>query len=99
MFQPNILSFEINLDLKIYIFVHLFIAQGLSLVDESKGRVGATLFLWSTGSRAWALQQLWPTGLAAQEGSSWSRDQTRVPGIGRGILNHLSTREAPQFAS
>jgi len=87
MFQPNILSFEINLDLKIYIFVHLFIAQGLSLVDESKGRVGATLFLWSTGSRAWALQQLWPTGL------------TRVPGIGRGILNHLSTREAPQFAS
>jgi len=25
--------------------------------------------------------------------------ETRVPGIGRGILNHLSTREAPQFAS
>ena len=70
MFQPNILSFEINLDLKIYIFVHLFIAQGLSLVVESRGRVGATLFLWSTGSRAWGLRQLWPRGILLEQGSN-----------------------------
>ena len=25
--------------------------------------------------------------------SSWTRDRTRVPGIGRGILNHWAIRE------
>ena len=41
------------------------------------------------GSRAQA-QQLWCTGLVAPwpVGSSWSRAQTRVPCIGRQILNH-----------
>ena len=29
-------------------------------------------------------------------GSSWTRDQTQVPCIGRRILNHWTTREAPQ---
>ena len=29
-------------------------------------------------------------------GSSWTRDQTQVPCIGRQILNHWTTREAPQ---
>ena len=45
---------------------------------------------------AWA-QQLWCTALVAPQhvGSSWTRDQTRVPCIGRQILNHSATREVP----
>ena len=48
------------------------------------------------GSRAQA-QQLWHMGLAASwhVGSSWTRARTRVPCIGRQILNHCATREAP----
>ena len=42
-------------------------------------------------------QQLWLTGLAAPRhvGSSRTRARTRVPCIGRQILNHCATREAP----
>ena len=42
-------------------------------------------------------QQVWPTGLAAPRhvGSSQTRARTRVPCIGRRILNHCATREAP----
>ena len=52
--------------------------------------------LWLMGSRAQA-QQLWHTGLAApwHMGSSWTRARTRVLCIGRWILNHCATREAP----
>ena len=52
--------------------------------------------LWLVGSRAQA-QQLWCTGLAAPRhvGSSWTRDQTRVPCVSRRILNHCTTREVP----
>ena len=41
-------------------------------------------------------QQLWLTGLIALRhvGSSQTRAQTRVPCIGRQILNHCATREA-----
>ena len=41
-------------------------------------------------------QQLWLTGLAAPRhvGSSQTRARTRVPCIGRQILNHCATREA-----
>ena len=44
-------------------------------------------------------QQLWHTGLAALRhvGSSQTRARTRVPCIGRQILNHCATREAPVF--
>ena len=54
--------------------------------------------LWLVGSRAQA-QQLWLTGLIALRhvGSSWTRAQTRVPCIGRRILNHCATREVPQY--
>ena len=50
--------------------------------------------LWVTGSRAQA-KQLWHTGLVAPQhvGSSWTRARTRVPCIGRWILNHCTTRE------
>ena len=42
-------------------------------------------------------QQLWLTGLVAPRhvGSSQTRVRTRVPCIGRRILNHCATREAP----
>ena len=44
-------------------------------------------------------QQLWLTGPVAPRhvGSSQTRTQTRVPCIGRQILNHCVTREAPPF--
>ena len=43
-------------------------------------------------------QQLWLTGLVApwHVGSSQTRARTRVPCIGRQILNHCATREAQQ---
>ena len=44
-------------------------------------------------------QQLWLTGLVAPRhvGSSQTRARTHVPCIGRQILNHCATREAPIF--
>ena len=44
-------------------------------------------------------QQLWLTGPVAPRhvGSSQTRARTRVPRIGRRILNHCATREAPKF--
>ena len=44
-------------------------------------------------------QQLWLTGLVAPRhvGSSQTRARTRVPCIGRQILNHCATREALLF--
>ena len=56
--------------------------------------------LWLAGSRAPA-QQLWCTGLVALRhvGSSGARARTRVPCIGKQILNHRATREAPKYVS
>ena len=53
------------------------------------------LQLW----RAGVAQQLWRRGLAAPQhvGSSRARARTRVPRIGRQILNHCTTREVPHF--
>ena len=50
------------------------------------------------GSRAQA-QQLWRTGLVApwHVGSSRTMARTRVPCIGRWILNHCTTREVPKY--
>ena len=44
-------------------------------------------------------QQLWLTGLVAPRhvGSSQTRARSRVPCIGRQILNHCATREAPDL--
>ena len=46
------------------------------------------------------LQQLWHTDLVAPQdvGSSWTRAQTHVPCVGRWILNHCATREAPLYS-
>ena len=54
--------------------------------------------LWFVGSRARA-QQLWRMGLAAPRhvGSSRTRPRTHVACIGRRILNHCTTREAPIY--
>ena len=62
------------------------------------------LLLQSTGSRRTGFsscstqaQQLWCMGFVAPRhvGSSRTRDQTRVPCIGRRILNHCATKEVP----
>ena len=55
--------------------------------------------LWLAGCRAQA-QQLWHMGLVAPQhvGSSRTRARTRVPCIGRWILNHCATREVPPMA-
>ena len=52
--------------------------------------------LWLAGSRAQA-QQLWRTGLVdlRHVESSQTRARTRVPCIGRRILNHCATRKVP----
>ena len=53
---------------------------------------------WAVGS--W-LQWLWCEGLVVPQhvGSSWIRDQTCVPCIGRQVLNHWTTREVEPLAS
>ena len=50
--------------------------------------------VWLAGSRVQA-QYLWRVGLVALRhvGSSQTRHQTRVPCIGRRILNHCAARE------
>ena len=49
----------------------------------------------STQALEYRLQQLWYTGLVALQyaGSSWTRDWTCVPCIGRQTLNHWTTRD------
>ena len=82
----------------------LFIAvRGLltvvaSLVAEHGLQAHRLQQLWFTDSRAQA-QQLWRIGLVAPRhvGSSQTRARTRVPRIGRQILNHCTTREALIF--
>ena len=58
--------------------------------------LGVWASVWLMSCRAQA-QQLWRTGLVAPRhvGSSRTRARTPVPCIGRQILNHCATREAP----
>ena len=51
---------------------------------------------WPLGS--WA-QHLWHMGLVAPRHveSSWTRDRSCVPSLGRRILNHWTTREVLKF--
>ena len=85
-------------------------ARGLSPVAASRGHsslqcMGFSL-QWSTGSRRAGFsscgsraQQLWHMGLVApwHVGSSRTRARTRVPCIGRWILNQCATREVPHY--
>ena len=61
----------------------------LLLLQSMGPRARGLQQLQFTGSREWA-QQLWHMGLAAARRveSSWTRDQTHVPCLGRWILNH-----------
>ena len=79
--------------------------RGLSLVAVSGGHsssrcaglsLSRPLLLRNTGSRC-ADSVVVAHGLVAPRhvGSSQTRAQTRVPCIGRQILNHCATREAP----
>ena len=74
-------------------------------------QVGATLHCGARASHCRGLsccgaqapdvqaQQLWLTGLVTPRhvGSSQTRARTRVPRIGSQILNHCTTREAPEM--
>ena len=91
----------------------VFVARGLFLVagsgNYSSFRCAGFSLWWrlllrSTGSRrasfsSCSMQALKCTGLAALRhvGSSQTRDRTRVPCIGRRILNHCTNREVPGF--
>ena len=67
-----------------------------SLAAEHRLQVCRLQQLWLMSSRVQA-QQLGHTDLVAPRhvGSSQTRARTRVPCIGRQILNHCATREAP----
>ena len=86
----------------------LVVASGSYSLVAVCGILFAVVFLvWSTGSRVYTLdgsgtqaveprlRQLWHMGLVAlgHVGSSWIRDHTYIPCIGRQILNHWTTRE------
>ena len=96
----------------IYLFIHgcsgsLFPREGFLQLRQ----VGATLHRGARASHCRGLsccgaqapdaqaQQLWLTGLVAPRhvGSSQTRARTRVPCVGRQILNHCATREALVF--
>ena len=77
----------------------LFVAVcGLSLIVVSGGYslvgVNGLLIAVSIGCEVGA-QSLWHMGLVApwHVESSWTRNQTRVPHIGRQIFNHWTTRK------
>ena len=78
----------------LFVAVHGLLIAVASLVAEHGLQVHGLQQLWLAGSRAQA-QQLWLAGLVApwHVQSSRTRDQTRVPCLGRQILNHCTTRE------
>ena len=63
------------------------------LLLQSSGSRHSLQYLRHTDSRA-PSQKLWCMGFVAPRhvGSSWTRNQTHVPCIGRQILNHQTTR-------
>ena len=90
----------------VFVAVHglslVAVREGYSLLWCTGFSLQWLLLLWSMGSRCTGFsscgtraQQLWCTGLAAlwHVGSSRTRARTRVPCIGRQIINHCATRE------
>ena len=80
------------------------VSRGYSLLRCVGFSLRWFLLLQSMGSRhagfsscSTRAQYLWLTGLVAPRhvGSSQTRTRTRVPCIGRRILNHCATREVP----
>ena len=97
-----------NFYLCIYLFIYLWLCwvfvsvRGLSPVVATLhhgARASHHRGLSCCGAQApdTQAQQLWLTGLVApwHVGSSQTRARTRIPCIGRQILNHCATREAP----
>ena len=80
----------------LFVVVSRLLIVVASLVAEHGLQARGLQQLWHAGSRAQA-QQLWRTGLVAPRhvGSSQTRARTRVPCIGRHILNQCTTREVP----
>ena len=80
--------------------------RGDSLVAVHRLLLAVASLVSEHGSRASRLQWLWHVGsVVAAHGLScpgarrilWTRDQTRVPCIGRQILNHWTTRKVPEI--
>ena len=99
-----ILTLLLHHDFFLNLFILFLAVRGLSLVAASGGHsssrcAGLYHGLSCCGAQApdAQAQQLWLTGLVApwHVGSSQTRARTRVPCIGRQILNHCATREAP----
>jgi len=63
-----------------------FSLQGLLLLQSTGSTVGG---LGSCGTGPWLLHSMW--------NPPCTRDRTRVPCVGRQILNHWTTREAPVY--
>ena len=80
--SPLLLSSDCNERGLVFISVQGLLIVGASLVEHGLQECG--------------LQWLQHVGLVApwQVGSSWTRDRTLVPCIGKQILNHWTTREA-----
>ena len=88
-----------------YIYIYILAVLGLCCCMWAFSSCGEQRLLSSCGAwaphccgfsccRTWA-QSLWLTGLVALRPvwSSWTRDRTCVPCIGRQILNHWTIRE------
>ena len=74
----------------LFVAAHGLLTVVASLVAEHGLQARSSCGTWA--------QWLWRTGLIApwHVGSSRTRAQTHVPCIGRRILNHCATREAPK---
>ena len=81
------------MDSSIYFFIYFWLCW-VSVAVHRPSLVSASRGYSHCGARASHC-----SGLVALQhvGSSWTRARTRVPCIGRRILNHCATREAPVF--
>ena len=90
------------------LFIYLFLAALslhcciLAFSSRSKQELLSNCSAWASHCSGFSCcgaqaQQLWVMGLVASQHvkSSQTRDKTHVPRIGRRILNHWITREAP----
>ena len=105
---PMFFFFKFNFYLFIFLFMAVLGLRFCARAFSSCGKWGP-LFIAVRGPHYRGLsccgaqapdaqaQELWLTGLVAPRhvGSSQTRARTRVPCIGRQILNHCATREAP----
>ena len=114
-FCMNLSNFFLNkIFIYLFIYLWLcwaFVSvQGLSLVVVSGGYSSLQcpgfslrwlLLLRSTGSRRVGFSSCgaWASVAPRHVGSSQTRALTRVPYIGRQILNHCATREAPNLSN